>query len=166
MIRRLSVFIVAIVVTTSAACAQSSLTTFIFVRHAEKVIDGSKDPDLTREGKERASRLSNMLANQEIDAVYSTNFKRTRLTVEPVASSHQLTVTTYESFDEAQLKELTASHKGGTIVICGHSNTTPAMINKLIGRDQLKQWEDPDYGNFVIVTVSASGETSLTMLRY
>jgi 2,3-bisphosphoglycerate-dependent phosphoglycerate mutase len=166
MIGRLSVLIVAIVVTTSAACAQSSLTTFIFVRHAEKVIDGSKDPELTAEGKERAIRLSSMLANQKVDAVYATNFKRTRLTVEPMATNHQLMVTTYESFDEAQLKELAARHKGGTIVICGHSNTTPSMINKLIGRDQLKQWEDPDYGNLVIVTVSASGDTSLTMLRY
>jgi 2,3-bisphosphoglycerate-dependent phosphoglycerate mutase len=166
MIRRLSVLIVAIVVATSAACAQSTLTTFIFVRHAEKVIDGSKDPELTAEGKERAVRLSSMLANQKVNAVYATDFKRTRLTVEPMATNHQLMVTTYESFEEARLKELAARHKGGTIVICGHSNTTPAMINKLIGRDQLKQWEDADYGNFVIVTVSASGETSLTMLRY
>ena len=88
------------------------------------------------------------------------------MTVEPVAISHQLTVTTYESMDAIQLKELAARYKGGTVVICGHSNTTPLMINKLLGSDQLRQWEDPDYGNFVTVTVSASGEVSLMMLRY
>jgi broad specificity phosphatase PhoE len=164
--RSLVLLIAAIAFAGSVASAQPSLTTFIFVRHAEKVNDGSKDPDLTTDGKERAERLSRMLANQKVDVVYSTNFRRTRFTVEPVAMNHQLGVSLYESMDSVQLRELAARHKGGTVLICGHSNTTPAMINKLLGRDELRQWEDPDYGNFVVVTVSASGETGLMMLRY
>jgi 2,3-bisphosphoglycerate-dependent phosphoglycerate mutase len=166
MSRNTLLVVVALTLANLEVFGQSSLTTFIFIRHAEKANDGSKDPDLTAEGKERAERLSRMLANQKVDAVYSTNYKRTRLTVEPTAASHQLTVTTYESMDAAQLKELATRYKGGTVVICGHSNTTPAMINKLLGSDQLKQWEDPDYGNFVTVTVAESGDASLTMLRY
>src|SRR5689334_20878140 len=117
----------------------------MFVRHAEKVSDGSKDPALTAEGVARAERLAQMLSAQKIDAVYSTNFVRTRATVEPLAKINRLDITTYESFDAPQLAELASRYKGGTIVICGHSNTTPAMINKLVGSDQVKQYNDGDY---------------------
>jgi 2,3-bisphosphoglycerate-dependent phosphoglycerate mutase len=166
MMRSLLLLVAVIFLARTAGNTQPSLTTFIFIRHAEKVNDGTKDPELSVDGKERAGRLSSMLSNQKIDAVYSTNFKRTRMTVDLLATDHNLTVKTYESLDAAQLSELGARYQGGTVVICGHSNTTPAMVNKLLGSDQLKQWDDSDYGNFVIVTMSPSAEKSLMMLRY
>jgi 2,3-bisphosphoglycerate-dependent phosphoglycerate mutase len=166
MIRTIYFLLIVILQIAGSETFGQSLTTFIFVRHAEKTDDGSKDPDLTSEGKQRAERLSEMLALQKVDAVYSTNYKRTRSTVEPVAASHQLSITSYASLDGTQLKELATRYSGGTVVICGHSNTTPKMINSLLGSDRIKQWEDPDYGNFVIVTVSSSGDASLTQLRY
>src|SRR5688572_18928390 len=46
MTRSLLLLIAAISFAGSAGYAQSSLTTFIFVRHAEKVNDGTKDPEL------------------------------------------------------------------------------------------------------------------------
>jgi broad specificity phosphatase PhoE len=136
------------------------------VRHAEKVNDGSKDAELSEEGKQRAARLSQMLANQKISAVYSTNFKRTQNTVSQLAKEHGVGVTPYESLNGDQLKVLAAQYKGGTVVICGHSNTTPVMINAIRGTQEFKQWEDGDYGNLILVTVTSSGETSLTALRY
>ncbi len=146
--------------------AQSTLTTLIFVRHAEKVNDGTKDPELNDSGRERSIHLSKMLADQKIDAVYSTNFKRTRNTVDQVAKDHGVAVTTYESLNGDQLKQLAAQHKGGTVLICGHSNTTPAMINAVLGSNTFQQWDDTDHGNLIVVTMGSSGETSLTRLRY
>jgi 2,3-bisphosphoglycerate-dependent phosphoglycerate mutase len=168
MMRSPSFLVFAFLVLTITAWSQEkpSLTTLVFVRHAEKVDDGTRDPELSEEGKQRVIKLSKLLSNQKIDAVYSTNYKRTRNTVEPIAVEHGLSVTPYESFNSSQLTELVNRYKSGTILICGHSNTTPAMINAILGKQAFKQWADADYGNFIIVTVAATGETGLTSLRY
>src|SRR5687767_8922696 len=92
--------------------AQSDITTLIFVRHAEKVNDGNKDPELTAEGKDRAARLSALLASQPITAIYSTDFKRTRSTVQPLADAAQNKLSLYEPMKVAGLQELVSKHKG------------------------------------------------------
>jgi 2,3-bisphosphoglycerate-dependent phosphoglycerate mutase len=146
--------------------AQSDITTLIFVRHAEKVNDGSKDPELTVEGKDRAARLAGILSTQSVAAIYSTDFKRTRDTVLPLAEAVNVKLSLYEPMKAAALQDLIAKHKGSTVVICGHSNTTPAMINMVTGEETFKQWEDGDYGNLVIVSVPTSGKVKVTRLRY
>ena len=57
---------------------------------------------------------------------------------------------------------------GGTIVVAGHSNTIPLMINYLTGhKDEYKTFEDSDYGNLIIVTVTHIGkEANVIWLRY
>ncbi|MEI9920353.1 MAG: phosphoglycerate mutase family protein [Bacteroidota bacterium] len=128
-------------------------TTFILVRHAEK--DNGKDnPALSAEGKQRALALAKLLEKQKIDAIYSTDFNRTKETVRPLADSKGLQITIYDRQpDLAGLK--------GTIVICGHSNTIPALANKLIGKEQFKDFADNDFGNLLIIS-----DGSVTHLRY
>lgn len=139
-----------LIVVCSNAFAQ---TTYILVRHAEKE-NTKNDPQLTKEGQERAKRLAALLDKQTIDAIYSTNFNRTRNTVQPLADAKGLQVKFYESQpDIAGLK--------GTIVICGHSNTIPALANSLLGKEQFKTFDDSDYGNILIIK-----DGSLTHLRY
>ena len=163
---RSQLLVLFLIVFMQTVSAQSDITTLIFVRHAEKVNDGSKDPELTVEGKDRATRLAAMLSTQPVAAIYSTDFKRTRNTVAPLAEAVNIKLSLYEPMKLAQLQELIGKHKGGTVVICGHSNTTPAMINMLTGEETFKQWEDSDYGNVVIVSVPTSGEPKVTKLRY
>jgi len=128
-------------------------TTFILVRHAEKEATGS-DPDLTREGQARAQSLVHLLEKQQVDAIYSTNFNRTKNTVKPLADSKGLQIMVYEKQpDVAAMK--------GTVVICGHSNTIPALANQLIGKEQYKTFDDTDYGNILIIK-----DGSVTHLRY
>lgn len=135
-------------------CASASAqTTYILVRHAEKE-DVAKDPGLSAGGQERAKRLAAMLSSQQIDAIYSTNFNRTKNTVKPLADAKGLQITTYEKQpDVAAMK--------GTVVICGHSNTIPALANILIGKEQYKTFEDSDYGNILIIK-----DGTVTHLRY
>ena len=77
-------------------CAQPKheITTLILVRHAEKDNDGTKDPGLTDEGKDRANQLVSILRETQINAIYSTNFKRTMSTIQPLAQAKGLAITT------------------------------------------------------------------------
>ena len=51
--------------------------TFVIVRHAEKVADGSKDPPLTEAGRARAQALAQRLSSVPVIAVYTTPLQRT-----------------------------------------------------------------------------------------
>lgn len=142
------------------------LTTFVLVRHAEKVKDGSKDPSLTPEGKDRAARLANMLSPADVGAIYSTNYIRTQNTVAPLAKNCELDIQSYQPLDFAFLKEAASTHKGKTIVVSGHSNTIPYLVNELIGEEKFKDLDDSEYDKIFIVTVKKVGKGTVLMLSF
>lgn len=150
----------------SLAYAQET-TTFILVRHAEKANDGTKDPDLTIEGKVRAQHLLKLLDKADISAIYSTDFKRTRNTVAPLAKNRNVDIQIYEwENPKALLTKIVESNIGGTVVISGHSNTTPILANLLLGTNKLEPFKEDDYGNIIIINTSKIGEGKLLLLRY
>jgi broad specificity phosphatase PhoE len=145
----------ALVIILFFVCASASAqTTFILIRHAEKD-NAANDPGLSKEGEERAQSLIKMFEQQKIDAIYSTNFNRTKNTVKPLADAQGITIQVYEK--EPDVSKITS----GTVVICGHSNTIPALANKLLGTDEFKTFGDSDYHNMLII----SGKSVLHM-RY
>jgi 2,3-bisphosphoglycerate-dependent phosphoglycerate mutase len=162
-----SVFLYVFFAFQTPGFAQENITTFILIRHAEKGDDGTKDPDLTIVGKQRSIRLKEMLKDQTINAIYSTRFKRTQNTVTPIAELKKLAILDYEAFKTGDLDTILSQYKGGTIVICGHSNSIPWTINYLIGKDQYRDFEDNDYENLVMVSVVEKGKTAkVTWLNY
>lgn len=142
-------------------------TTFILVRHAEKMADGTKDPALTEEGEARAQNLLALFSKADISAIYSTNLKRTMKTVAPLAQSKSLEIQTYDwKSPKALLNKMLEDNTGGTVVISGHSNTTPILANFLLGTSTLEQFADDDYGNLLIITTNKIGTGTLLHLRY
>ncbi len=149
---------------TSLACAQP-VTTFILVRHAEKGNDGTKDPELSEAGLMRAQSLAKLMKATKVDAIYSTPYKRTRNTVNPLAKEKGIDVLEYNKIEE--MDALLKKYQGGTLVICGHSNTVPALANYLIGKDSYLAFEDSDYGNIFIISVVERGKnTNVVWLNY
>lgn len=143
------------------------LTTVILIRHAEKLANGSKNSELSEAGKKRALLFADIMAKTKVDAVYSTDFKRTENTVVPLAKAQNLSVLKYEGGNLKEIDDLLSKWKGGTIVICGHSNTTPSIVNHLTGnKDEYKSFEDIDYGNLIIVTLADKGAAKIIWLRY
>lgn len=142
------------------------LTTFILVRHAEKAADDPRNPSLSEEGMKRVENLKALLAPMEITAVYSTPFKRTRNTVATIATANSLEVMDYNYQNPELLKELMAKHEGGTILISGHSNTTPVLVNQLLGEEKFAWLKEDEYDKLFIVTLSSIGEGKLTLLSY
>jgi 2,3-bisphosphoglycerate-dependent phosphoglycerate mutase len=143
------------------------ITTFILVRHAEKASDGTNDPDLKPEGVKRSESFTTLFGKADITAIYSTNYKRTRNTVIPLANAKGITVETYSTMKVAELRSLLTKHEGGTIIIAGHSNTIPEIANALIGEKKFEQFADDDYGNILVISVTTIGENAkITWLRY
>ena len=141
-------------------------TTFILMRHSEKQQDGTKDPGLTDEGIARSLRLKDLLAEHEVHAIFSTPYQRTKLTVTPLSAAREVSIQIYEPFKEGFLEQLLAAYPDQTVVISGHSNTIPLLVNQLIGADEYEQLDDSDYNDLYLVTASELGDGNVIHLNY
>lgn len=130
------------------------VTKIILVRHAEKMLDGSKDPELTTEGKQRAERLRFLLSDIDVDQIFSSPYIRTKNTVAPVAASKSITVEMYNPKDPNFSTYLWSKVKGETAIVVGHSNSIPALVNQLIGKDKFKELTEDVYSKIWILTYS------------
>ena len=172
MISRFALFILFLTWAFQVNAQTETLTTFILVRHAEKegqnsITGNIKDPKLSEEGQKRAERLMSLFAKTIIDAVYSTPFIRTKSTVEPLAKLKSLTVLEYEPGKLEVIDKMTRDYFGKTIMVCGHSNTIPKIANHLIKTGDFKDFDDADYSNILIITVSSTSKSSkVTWLKY
>ena len=141
-------------------------TTFILVRHAEKADDGTDDPPLNEIGKERALALTEHLKETGITAIYSTDYKRTRQTVQQIADQRELEIKSYDPFAENTLDQMFENEAGGIVLISGHSNTTPLLVNRLIGEERYQQFDDSDYDNLFIVVAEEKGDGTVVRLTF
>ena len=137
-------------------------STIILFRHAEKM-DSSRDPDLSPIGFERSNTLFHMLKDIEITAIYSTSYKRTMQTVQPLADSLELPVNPYDPRDLTGFAEM-LKETTGVVLVSGHSNTTPTLTSLILGYEVAKINED-EYDNLFIIT-NATTKPVLTKLRY
>jgi phosphohistidine phosphatase SixA len=141
-------------------------TLFYMIRHAEKEAEG-ENPGLNAKGQARAELIKTMLANTPLDAIYSTPFLRNRATVEPLASLKNLEITIYDPNDTpALLKSIFEKHPGGTILIVGHSNTVPGMVNTLIGEDKFENLSETEYQRLFIVAAAEYQKGTYSELNF
>ncbi|MEQ8363564.1 MAG: phosphoglycerate mutase family protein [Cyclobacteriaceae bacterium] len=142
------------------------ITTFILVRHAEKADDGTKDPPLTEDGAIRANDLVKLFHETKINAIYSTPYKRTQETVAPIAEAKGLSVLSYEPMKGEVMDSLLNTHSGGTVLVSGHSNTTPWVANYFLGAESFPNFEDSDYDNVMVLSIIEKGNAKVTWLNY
>lgn len=119
----------------SEAEAAAAPVLVLMVRHAEKADDGTPDPPLTEQGRERAACLAALLDDFAPTHLLATTYQRTRATLEPLATATGLVPTIIDAKDAAgwqrALRELPP---GSRAVVVGHSNTLPAWVAALGGR--------------------------------
>jgi predicted enzyme related to lactoylglutathione lyase/broad specificity phosphatase PhoE len=133
-----------------------AVTTVYLIRHAEKQRDGSADPVLTEQGQFRANKWAELFKEADLAAIYSTDTRRTRATAEPTASSKRKEILLYDS-SNVDYQAFIAQHRGQSVLVVGHSNTTPAFSNGLLG--ELKYQDLADHNNAALVTVVVNGES-------
>lgn len=143
-------------------------TTVILVRHAEKATDDPKDPTLTEPGNERAERLKELLRKDfTVKAVYSTPYKRTRLTAKPTADFFELQISEYSFSDPQGLaKSWVEDYSGAAVLVVGHSNTTPYFTNLLLGEEKYEKLDESEYGMIYIVTLTEVGSAQVEIRKY
>ncbi len=151
-------------VSSNNTAVTKQTTTLFLVRHAEKADDGTQDPPLNDEGMARAGALALVLKDAGIASVYSTPYKRTRETAAVFANANAIAVKEYKPHDKAFVSSLLESEKGKAVLVVGHSNTVPAMVNELIGEQRLKDLQESEYDFLYMVQLGV--DTTLTVLHY
>lgn len=129
-------------------------TTYYLIRHAEKnkSDNNNKNPNLIEKGEQRAKKWSKYFKNIDLNAVYSTNYNRTIATASPTAKDKNLEITLYNP-QTLDIKSFLKETKGQHILIVGHSNTTPAFVNKIIKQDKYESIDETINNNLYIVSI-------------
>jgi len=165
-IRRFAWTLVIAAMTAGAAqpVAQEADTVIILVRHAETEFpadaEDPRNPFLHEVGLAQAARLAELLAPGGLDHVFSTQYRRTWSTATPTAHAVGLEVETYDPRDlpgfATQLKTMT-----GRILVVGHSNTTPMLVEALGGDPGEPIDEGTEFNRLYTLTLSDGGLTTL-----
>ena len=171
--RRLQVIIIytAIAVGLAWFFESQATTTVIFVRHAEKALTPEGDPGLSTAGQQRAAELARQLVDADVvagvDAIYSTSYRRTEETVQPVADALDLPIISYDASNTASIMdEIVRAHKGKIVLVVGHSNTLPALIGNMGASKKVPEIDENEYDNIYVVSIPWFGKTKTIRLRY
>lgn len=144
---------------------ENKVTTYYLIRHAEKdrSVAGERDPELNNEGKERAQKWTEVLKDVEFDAIYSTNYKRTNQTAQPLAELNQVEILNYDP-RKLYSEDFKKATSGKTVFVVGHSNTTPHFANAILGERRYQDIDDSENGALFIVQVQPDGSASCHVL--
>ena len=177
--RRSLILLTLLAVFCQTALAQEDfkpITVFV-VRHVEKENEPKQDPPLTKEGVARSQELARVLASANIKAIYTSQFARTKLTAEPLATKTGLTVTpltlkpnlsNLKLIAEESTNELISKilqRPGESVLVIGHSNWIPDVI-KMLGGDTVPTIDEQKFDDLFIVTVYAKGKAKVVQLKY
>jgi broad specificity phosphatase PhoE len=146
-------------------------TIAIVTRHAERAHDPGPDPSLDSAGVRRARALATALQDARVAAAIVTQYKRTRETAAPLVErlkipvlERPVTAGKVDEYAAALAREIRTAYEGRTVLVVGHSNTVPAIVAALSGR-QIDPIPDDRYGDVYVVVIPKSGEPRLMQMR-
>ena len=138
--------------------------TVVMVRHAETA-PGGEDPPLSEAGRDRAQVLARMLAVSDIEAIYTSEARRTRETAAPFAEQTGIEPVVRPAAEVEELARiLLGQHQGETVLVVGHSNTLPRLADAL--GEPIPEIDHADHGNIVILRGGRLMPSSVIRLRF
>lgn len=159
----------AILVTAAADAVPAQSKLIILVRHAEKDISENADPNdppLNAAGLERAQRFARVIGKYRPGAFYSTNFKRTRDTVSPLAAKRGKQVELYDPRKPNELIEKVLAGKTKRVVIAGHSNSIPGLANAITKKAVFRNLDESEYTVIWLIRIKDGKVTKVELLDY
>jgi phosphohistidine phosphatase SixA len=168
--RRLLLAICTLAIAAVPASAQTAATTttVILVRHAEKAASPADDPPLNSAGEARSRDLVQAVRDAGVSAIITTQFARTRATGQPIATALGITPTVVAATNTNHVQDVVAEirkHPGQTVLVVGHSNTVPAIVEAL-GAKRPPAICDSQYDNLFVVTMPTSGAVGAVRAKY
>jgi 2,3-bisphosphoglycerate-dependent phosphoglycerate mutase len=140
--------------------ANAQNITIILVRHAEKDTSATankQDPDLNDLGRKRAERLSDILLKYKPQQIFSTRYRRTRMSAEPLANNvfenYRLQTQIYDFNEPEEFAAQLLQLKTKCVVVFGHSNTTPTLANLLVKQTKYKDLTDAEYDKIFVIKI-------------
>ncbi|MGY5850246.1 SixA phosphatase family protein [Salegentibacter sp. F14] len=145
----------------------SQVTTYYFIRHAEKdtLNPQNDDPELTQAGRARARQWAEVFKAVDFDLIFSSNYQRTLNTARPIAESQDKKI---EFFNTEKLndKDFQQKTKGKTVLVVGHSNLNPEFVNYIIGQNKYEDIDEMEYGSLFIVVIHPEGTRTSEVLYF
>lgn len=110
----------------------------VLVRHAERATEPAGDPALTPAGEQRAQALAQALGGLRVNAILTTQFRRTRDTAAPLARVLGIQPQAIEATRGGAVEHVRAvadavRAQTGVVLVVGHSNTITAVLAALGG---------------------------------
>jgi phosphohistidine phosphatase SixA len=141
------------------------MTTVLLVRHADiDLPPRSSNPPLNAAGRLRAGGLAHIAGGAGVTAVFTSTFTRTIQTVGPLVA--RLGLAAHPVPPPAVLaQQVTAGALGSVVVIAGHSNTIPELIEALGVPAPAPAIGEHEFDNLFVLTV-VGGEAGLLRLKY
>ncbi len=132
----------------------AGISTFYFIRHAEKDRSDSenKDPELNQDGLGRAMHWAEILKDVPLNAIYSTDYRRTSMTASPIAIKQDIDVEYYDA-RIIDVEEFKFANQNKNVLVVGHSNTTPDFVNMMLGEEKFAPMDDSDNGSLFVVQI-------------
>ncbi len=158
-------YILTILLFSILATSCESTNNIYLVRHAEKSTEPANDPHLTKEGKQRAETLKDLLKNKNINAIFSTQTNRTIQTTTPLGQFINIPIQHYGNDSLPGFLQSVISSKKNVLIV-GHSNTLIPMIGSLNLPYAIKNIADNDYANLFIIKVKGGKAIKITETTY
>lgn len=74
------------------------------------------------------------------------------MTAAPTSVKKDIDIKYYDP-TSIDIEEFKLVNEGKNVLVVGHSNTTPVMVNKVIGMDKYEPMDDSDNGSLFIVRI-------------
>ncbi|MFS4457047.1 phosphoglycerate mutase family protein [Maribacter sp. 2304DJ31-5] len=133
---------------------QTNISTFYLIRHAEKDRNDTEntDPELNQKGLGRAMHWAEILNDVDLDVIYSTDYNRTSMTAAPTSVKKNIDVRYYDP-RTMNVEQFKADNLNKKVLIVGHGNTIPALVNQFLGEEKYGQIDDHENGTLFIVQI-------------
>ncbi|HEU4558450.1 MAG TPA: histidine phosphatase family protein [Longimicrobium sp.] len=156
-----------------AAQRQQKPTVVILVRHGEKDTSdpAARDPLLTPAGEQRARDLVRTIRRRNVDAIITTQLRRTVLTGRPAAEAFRITPDVFQAVSDGRqtgigmARIVRERYVGKTVLVVGHSNTLAATIAEL-GGPRINDICDSSHSNLFMLVLYPNRSPRFTHTHY
>jgi phosphohistidine phosphatase SixA len=143
------------------------MITVLFIRHAD-VDDpppiGNPDFSLNTKGVIRANELARVAEGAGVSAIFTSELKRTKETAAPLAARLHLAQPPSVVPDVAAFAAgVREGQHGPVVLVVGHTNTVPQMIDALVSPPP--HITIKGFDNLLVVSLAA-GQSQLVPLKY